>query len=203
MATTQITRDDLKKIEAGIRDKYIKVAENPEGLFKYPTGRAGIEALQYDPEWIGAMPPAAVSSYCGVGNPFSLGPINKGDGVLDIGCGAGVDTLIAAMLTGPTGKAVGIDVVPEMLQRAKSNLEMTDLKNVAFKHVSGECLPFGDTEFDVVISNGVINLIPDKAALLKEVSRVLKPAGRLMLADQVAVGPVDKDLKARLANWFQ
>jgi arsenite methyltransferase len=122
MATTQITLDDLKKIEAGIRNKYIKVAESPEGLFNYPTGRAGIEALKYDPEWIGALPPAVVSSYCGVGNPFSLGPINKGDGVLDIGCGAGVDTLIAAMLTGPTGKAVGIDIVPEMLQRAKSNL---------------------------------------------------------------------------------
>jgi arsenite methyltransferase len=203
MATTQITLDDLKKIEAGIRDKYIKVAESPEGLFKYPTGRAGMEALKYDPEWIGALPPAVVSSYCGVGNPFSLGPINKGDGVLDIGCGAGVDTLIAAMLTGPTGKAVGIDIVPEMLQRAKSNLAMTDLKNVDFKHVSGEYLPFEDAAFDVVISNGVINLIPDKAALLKEVSRVLKPAGLLMLADQVAVGPVNKDLKARLANWFQ
>ncbi len=203
MATTQITQDDLKKIEAGIREKYIKVAESPEGLFKYPTGQAGMQALKYDPEWIGALPPAVVSSYCGVGNPFSLGPINKGDGVLDIGCGAGVDTLIAAMLTGPTGKAVGIDIVPEMLQRAKSNLATTDLKNVDFKHVSDEYLPFEDDAFDVVISNGVINLIPDKAALLKEVSRVLKPAGLLMLADQVAVGPVNKDLKARLANWFQ
>jgi arsenite methyltransferase len=203
MSTTHITLDDLKRIEAGIRDKYTKVAESPEGLFKYPTGRAGMEALKYDPESIRALPPAVVSYYCGVGNPFSIGPIHKGDGVLDIGCGAGVDTLIAAMLNGPTGKSVGIDIVPEILQRAKSNLELTDLKNVDFKHVSGEYLPFEEAEFDVVISNGVINLIPDKAALLKEVLRVLKPAGRLMLADQVAVGPVNKDLKARLANWFQ
>ena len=201
--TIQISQDDLKKIEAGIRDKYIKVADSPEGLFKYPTGRSGIEAQKYDPELVGALPEAVISSYCGVGNPFSLGPINKGDVVLDIGCGAGVDTILAAMMAGPTGKAVGIDIVPEMLQRAKSNLEMTGLKNASFKSTSGEVLPFSDNEFDVVISNGVINLIPDKAALLKEVSRVLKPGGRLMLADQVVIGSVQKDMKTRLANWFQ
>jgi 2-polyprenyl-3-methyl-5-hydroxy-6-metoxy-1,4-benzoquinol methylase len=201
--TSQISQVDLEKIESGIRDKYIKVADNPEGLFRYPTGRAGIEAQKYDPELVGVLPEAVISSYCGVGNPFSLGPINKGDEVLDIGCGAGVDTILAAMMAGPTGKAVGIDIVPEMLQRAKTNMEMTGLKNVSFESTSGEILPFSDSEFDVVISNGVINLIPDKAGFLKEVSRVLKPGGRLMLADQVAIGSVQKDMKARLANWFQ
>ncbi len=200
---SQITRDDLKKIEAGIRDKYSKVADNPEGLFAYPTGRAGMEALKYDPKLVSALPETVISSYCGVGNPFSLGPINKGDAILDIGCGAGVDTILAAMMAGPTGRAVGIDIVPEMVRRARSNLEMTDVKNVTFMKTSGEGLPFGDSEFDVVISNGVINLIPDKAALLKEVMRVLKPGGRLMLADQVAIGSVQKDIKARLPNWFQ
>ncbi len=199
----QITQDDLKKIEAGIRDKYMMVAKNPEGLFAYPTGRAGMEAQKYDPKLVSALPEAVVSSYCGVGNPFSLGTINKGDVILDIGCGAGVDTILAAMLAGPTGRAVGMDIVPEMLQRARSNLGMTDVKNVTFTKTSGEDLPFEDGEFDVVISNGVINLIPDKAALLKEVMRVLKPGGRLMLADQVATGSVQKDIKARLANWFQ
>lgn len=200
---TLIGKDDLKKIEAGIRDKYIKVANSPEGLFGYPTGRPGIEAQRYDPNLVGALPQEVISSYCGVGNPFSLGQINKGDVVLDIGCGAGVDTFFAAMMTGPTGKAVGIDIVPEMLQRAKLNMEMTDLKNVSFKIVSEEYLPFVDAEFDVVISNGAINLIPDKGKLLKEILRVLKPGGRLMLADQVAIGSVNKDMKARLANWFQ
>jgi arsenite methyltransferase len=200
---TSISKDDLKKIEAGIREKYIKVANNPEGLFEYPTGRTGIEALGYDPNLVGALPQEIISSYCGVGNPFSLGPINKGDAVLDIGCGAGVDTIFAAMMTGPTGKAVGVDIVPEMLQRAKSNMEMTDLKNVSFKSVSEEYSTFEDAEFDVVISNGAINLIPDKERLLKEILRVLKPGGRLMLADQVAIGSVNKDMKARLANWFQ
>jgi arsenite methyltransferase len=198
-----ITQDDIDKIEAGIRNKFIKVADSPEGLFKYPTGRSGIEAQKYDPELVGVLPEEVISSYCGVGNPFSLGPINKGDVILDIGCGAGVDTILAAMMAGPTGKAVGIDIVPEMLQRAKSNGALSGLKNARFECTSGKILPFSDNEFDVVISNGVINLIPDKAALLKEVSRVLKPGGRLMLADQVAIGSVQKDMKTRLANWFQ
>jgi arsenite methyltransferase len=199
----QITQDDIIKIKAGIRNKYIKVADSPDGLFKYPTSRSGIEAQKYDPELVGLLPEEVISSYCGVGNPFSIGPINKGEVVLDIGCGAGVDTILAAMKAGPTGKAVGIDIVPEMLQRAKSNMELTGLKNIRFERTSGEVLPFSDNEFDVVISNGVFNLIPDKAALLKEVSRVLKPGGRLMLADQVAIGSVQKDMKTRLANWFQ
>jgi len=200
---TQITQGDLKKIEAGIRDKYSKVANNPEGLFAYPTGRAGLETLEYDPKLVNALPQEVVSSYCGVGNPFSLGPINEGDVILDIGCGAGVDTIFAAIMAGPTGKAVGIDIVPEMVQQAKSNLGMTDVKNVTFIKTSGESLPFPDAEFDVVISNGVINLIPDRAVLLGEVMRVLRPGGRLMLADQAATGTVQKDIKARLANWFQ
>jgi arsenite methyltransferase len=197
------TAEDRKKIEEGIRDKYSKVADGPHGLFAYPTGRSGIETQKYAPELVSALPEEVVSSYCGVGNPFSLGPINSGDSVLDIGCGAGVDTLVAAMMAGPTGKAVGIDIVPEMLQRAESNLAMTDLQNVTFRMASGEDLPFADAEFDAVISNGVINLIPDKATLLNEVIRVLKPGGLLMLADQIAIGSVQKDMKARLANWFQ
>lgn len=199
----QIAQDDLKKIETGIRNKYIKVADNPEGLFEYPTGRSGLEAQKYDPELVNALPQSVISSYCGVGNPFSLGSINKGNVVLDIGCGAGVDTILAAKMVGPTGKVVGIDIVPEMLERAKSNLDMTDFKNVTFKRASGEDLPLDDSEFDVVISNGVINLIPDKDAFLKEVMRVLKPGGRLMLADQVTIDSVQKDIKTRLANWFQ
>ena len=200
---TQISQKDKDQIEAGIRSKYVKVAENPEGLFKYPTGRAGLEALDYDPGLIRALPEAVIASYCGAGNPFSLGPINEGIGVLDIGCGAGVDTILAAMMTGPSGKAVGVDIVPEMLQRAEENLKMTDLKNVIFKKASGEKLPFEDNSFDVVISNSVINLIPDKLGTLKEAMRVLKPDGRLMIADQIMVGQLKKDLKARIDNWFQ
>ena len=200
---TQITQKDRNRIEAGIRGKYVKVAKSPEGLFKYPTGRAGLETLKYDPALIQSLPEDVVASYCGAGNPFSLGQVNEGEAVLDIGCGAGVDTILAAMMAGPFGKSVGVDIVPEMLQRAEDNLKMTDLKNVIFKKASGEGLPFEDKSFDVAISNSVINLIPDKAATLKEAMRVLKPGGRLMIADQIMVGRLQKDMKARLSSWFQ
>lgn len=200
---SQITIDDLKKIEAGILEKYKKVAQNPDGQFKYPTGKKGLEALNYENTLIEKLPDAVASSYCGVGNPFSLGKINSGEKILDIGCGAGVDTLLAAMMVGPSGKVVGVDIVSEMLQRAEENLKRTNLKNVTFKKTSGEQLPFEDDSFDVLISNGVVNLIPDKTATLKEAMRILKPGGRLMIADQVMVGRLQKDIKARLSSWFQ
>lgn len=197
----QLTSQDRKRIEEGIRGKYTKVSDSPEGLFQYPTGRAGLEALNYDSELIQALPDSAVASYCGVGNPFTLGVIRKGEAVLDIGCGAGIDTIVAAMMVGPAGTVAGIDMVPEMLARARENLRMTDLKNVIFEEAYGEKLPFADGGFDVVISNGVFNLIPDKAKALSEVVRVLKPGGRLMMADQILVGELPSAIKARVASW--
>jgi SAM-dependent methyltransferase len=201
MMKNQLTSQDRKRIEEGIRGKYTKVSDSPEGLFQYPTGRAGLEALNYDSELIQALPDSAVASYCGVGNPFILGVIRKGEAVLDIGCGAGIDTIVAAMMVGPAGTVVGIDMVPEMLARARENLRMTDLKNVIFEEAYGEKLPFADGGFDVVISNGVFNLIPDKAKALSEVVRVLKPGGRLMMADQILVGELPSEIKARVASW--
>ena len=198
-----ITRDDLKKIKAGIREKYNKVAQSPDGQFKYPTGKKGLEALNFENALIEKLPDAVASSYCGVGNPFSLGKINPGEKILDIGCGAGVDTILAAIMAGPKGSVVGVDIVPEMIARAESNLQLMELDNLNFQKVSGEDLPFADDTFDVVISNGVINLIPDKEAAISEIMRVLKPKGRLMVADQIAAGSVQKDIKARLDNWFQ
>jgi SAM-dependent methyltransferase len=200
---TDITQNDLDKIEASIRDKYSKVAQTPEGQFKYPTGRKGLEALNYEKALTANLPNSVASSYCGVGNPFCLGKIHQGEQVLDVGCGAGVDTILAGIAVGPKGSVVGVDIVPEMIARAKSNLQIIDLDNVNFKTASGGNLPFADDTFDVVISNGVINLIPDKEAALSEIKRVLRPAGRLMMADQIAKGSVQKDIKARLANWFQ
>jgi SAM-dependent methyltransferase len=199
---SKITQDQLNTIEAGIRQRYAEVANSPEGQFTYPTGRKGLEALHYDRSLIDRLPDAVASSYCGVGNPFSLGKIKEGDRVLDMGCGAGVDTILAAMMAGPDGSAVGVDIVPEMLARAGSNLGMAGINNVSFQKTAGHKLPFPADEFDVVISNGVINLIPDKEGVLAEIHRVLKPGGRLMVADQVAVGSVQKDIQERLANWF-
>jgi len=197
----ELTCQDKQRIEESIRQKYLKAAVSPEGLFQYPTGRAGLQALDYAPDMVRDLPEAVAASYCGVGNPFILGPIREGEAILDIGCGAGVDSIIAAGLVGPSGSVTGIDVVPEMLARASENARLAGLANVAFRESSAEQLPFPDNSFDLVISNGVFNLVVDKVQALGEVFRVLKPAGRFMLADQVLAGELPKETKARVENW--
>jgi len=196
-----ITAEDRRRIEESIRQKYMKVAVNPGGNFRYPTGEAGLKGQNYSSEILRKLPRDALASYCGVGNPFTLGPINQGEAVLDLGCGAGVDTLIAAIVVGPEGRVVGIDFSPEMLERAMENLRKASLDNVTFQKASGEELPLPDVSFDAVISNGVFNLIPDKLTALKEVFRVLKPLGRLMIADQVLTVGSSEDIRSMVENW--
>jgi|SRR5208283_2062602 len=191
----------MKKIEEGIRGKYAKVAVNPERLFKYPIGRAGLETLKYDPDILQSLPEAVLESFCGVGNPFSLGEIKEGEDVLDIGCGGGVDTMIAATMVGPAGRVVGTDMSSEMVERARQNLSLTHFNNVSYQESSAEDLPLPDQSFDVVISSGVFNLVSDKVKALKEVFRVMKPGGRIMMADQVLTGHLSEDVKARVDNW--
>ncbi len=197
----RFTTEDREQIKEGLRQKYAKVAINPRGLFRYPTGRRGLEALRYDPSVFQVLSETAIDSYCGVGNPFSLGPIHRGERILDIGCGGGVDTLAAAIFAGPTGTVLGIDMIPEMLNRATKSLSRSSLLTVTFLEASAERLPFLDKTFDVVISNGVFNLVPDKAKALKEVFQVLKPGGRLMVADQMLKGELPRDKKTRVESW--
>jgi len=195
------TPEDRKRIKKGITGKYRKVAVNPEGSFNYPTGRAGLEGQNYDSEILKAIPEEVLAFYCGVGNPFILGPIHEGEKVLDVGCGAGIDSIVAAIIAGPSGKVVGIDLTPEMLDRAKENLRKASLENVTFQKGSAEELPFPKESFDVVISNGVFNLVPDKARALREVFRVLKPNGRFMMADQALASAQAPDKSSMVENW--
>ena len=197
----ELTAVDKQRIEESIRGKYLQVAISPAGLFRYPTGRAALGALGYDPALVLALPDTVAEAYCGVGNPFSLEPISPGEAVLDIGCGAGVDSIIAGKLTGPSGEVAGIDLVSEMLAKARENARQAGVDNVTFQESSAEQLPFPDKSFEVVISNGVFNLVVDKVRALAEVYRVLKPGGRFLLADQVLSGELPKETKSRVENW--
>jgi SAM-dependent methyltransferase len=199
----QLTLEDNQRIRDGIQEKYRKVAANPEGLFNYPTGRAGLETLGYSPKIINSLPDEVRNCYCGVGNPFSLGEIKEGDAVMDIGCGVGIDLIFAAKIVGPSGRVVGVEMVSEMLDRGKRNIKTMGLENVTFVEGSAEKLDFPEDSFDVVISNGVFNLIPNKEGAVAEVFRLLKPGGRFMIADQLLVGALQKDLKSRIDSWFQ
>jgi len=179
------------------------VAVNAAGKFAYPTGRAGAGALGYDPLFISEAPAVLLNSFCGVGNPFSLGEIRPGDSVLDIGSGAGFDLYVAARLVGESGRVCGIDLTREMVDLARQGLEASGQKNITVTHISSEVIPCGDNTFDTVISNGVINLSPCKQELFLEIFRVLKNGGRLQFADVV----LEKKLPGRLVGsaeaWSQ
>jgi SAM-dependent methyltransferase len=196
---------DLRTIQEGIRRKYAEVAAKgtAASCFQYPTGKEGLVQLGYPEKVLQKIPDSILASFCGVGNPFSLGPFTPGEAVLDIGCGAGVDSLVAAHLVGPKGRVVGVDVTEEMIIRARSNLDLAGLSNVRFEVAAADALPFPDREFDVVISNGVFNLTVDKEQALRETRRVLKPGGRLMMADMVLVQELPADKAEKVENWFQ
>jgi ubiquinone/menaquinone biosynthesis C-methylase UbiE len=152
------------------------VAVSPQGLFKYPTGEASALGLGYPAQVVGA------------GNPFALGALRAGDAVLDLGCGAGFDALVAALAVGPQGHVAGVDLSPEMLALAEQGRADARLTNVEFRKAPVEALPFPDASFDIALSNGVLNLIPDKPAALREIFRVLKPGGRLQAFDMGLAG---------------
>lgn len=202
--TTDLTETEIGLIREKIKEKYAGVAASGVGgCFRYPTGIEGLRMQGYPEDILRQLPPAVLEAFCGVGNSFSLGLLYPGDAVLDLGCGAGVDTFIAAHMTGPQGRVIGLDVTPEMIAKARANLALTGLENVTFEVGEAESLPFPDDSFDMVISNGVINLTVDKEKVLGEVFRVLKPGGRLMVADMVLVSALPEERAGRLENWFQ
>ncbi len=201
--SAEMTEAEIRQIRTGIQEKYAKVAAEGAGsCFKYPTGPEGMERQGY-PQEMGDLPAEVLADFCGVGNPFSLGPLYVGDAVLDIGCGAGVDSLVAAHLVGAGGRVVGIDVTPAMIARAQAHLARLGWPQVSFRVADAEALPFPDNDFDAVISNGVFNLTVNKAKALQEAHRVLKPGGRLMLADMVLVAALPSDRQDQIANWYQ
>lgn len=199
-----VSPDEIRSISASILKKYERVAASPEGQFHYPTGIEGLRRQGYDAALLARLPDEVLAFFAGVGNPLSLGPVIPGDRVLDIGCGAGVDTLLAALLAGDgaAGSATGIELSPDMLARARDNTARSGIDNVTFHEGSAQELPFADESFDLVISSGVFNLVVDKGRALAEAYRVLQPGGRLQVADQMLDGPAPLGREARIASWF-
>jgi SAM-dependent methyltransferase len=199
----ELEQTDKEDITKSILEKYAKASVSMEGSFRYPTGAPALRMLGYEETILSLLPESVQAAYCGVGNPFSLGAIDPGMAVIDIGCGAGVDTLFAGLMVGPGGRTVGIDITPEMVERAKANLNQMKLPNVSFYQASAEQLDFPPEGFDVAISNGVLNLVVNKERALAEIYKVLKPGGRLMLADQVLAGDPPQSIKGMVASWYR
>ena len=192
---------DIAQLKAAIADTYTAVSREPERDFIFPTGREWAADLDYPPDLLARVPDAACESFAGVANPFSLGALNPGERVLDLGSGAGTDSLVAAQMVGPDGSVTGIDMTPEMVDRARRAAGEMGVTNVTFVSGEAERLPFVDASFDVVISNGVVDLIPDKDAVFAELHRVLEPGGRIQLSDVTIQRPVSEEGRRNIDLW--
>jgi arsenite methyltransferase len=192
---------DVTLLRSEIQRTYADVSTQPDQEFIFPTGRAWALDLGYPQDLLARVPEASCESFAGVANPFSMGALQPGEDVLDVGCGAGMDSLVAAQMVGPAGSVTGVDMTPEMVAKARGSIAETGLGNVRIVEGSAEHLPFDDASFDVVISNGVIDLIPDKDAVFSEITRVLRPGGRIQLADVTIRNPVSEESKRDIDLW--
>jgi len=191
---------DVALLKSEIQKTYASVSAEPERDFIFPTGRTWAEDLGY-PEELANVPETAVESFAGVANPWELGRLASGERVLDLGSGAGTDSLVAARMVGEAGRVTGIDMTREMLAKARTAATEIGATNVDFVEGEAEHLPFEDETFDVVISNGVIDLIPDKDAVFAELHRVLVPGGRLQIADVTIQNPVSEEGRGKIDLW--
>jgi arsenite methyltransferase len=192
---------DVEVLKCEIKKTYAQVSTEQEAEFIFPTGRGWALDLGYPAELLERVPEASAGSFAGVANPFSLGALQPGERVLDLGSGAGTDSLVAAQMVGASGSVVGIDMTPEMVATARASAAELELVNVTFHEGEAERLPFPDASFDVVISNGVIDLIPDKNAVFAELHRVLESGGRLQIADVTIQRPVSEEGRRNIDLW--
>jgi arsenite methyltransferase len=198
---TSSTGVDVVLLKQEIKKTYASVSQEPDRDFMFPTGRAWAADLEYPEALLAQVPEGSAESFAGVANPFSLGELEPGERVLDLGCGAGLDSLVAAQMVGPEGSVTGIDMTPEMLTKARAGAEQLGVGNVTFVEGEVERLPFPDDSFDVAISNGVIDLVPDKDAVFAELQRVLVPGGRIQIADVTIQQPVSEAGKRDIDLW--
>lgn len=192
---------DLDRLRLAIQDEYRDVATTPEKGFHFHTGRPLAAMLGYPQAETDRLPNSVIESFAGVGNPYVFGPMQPGEAVVEIGSGAGFDAILAAQQVGPTGRVIGVDMTPAMLEKARANAVLLGLDHVEFRQGFAEELPFPDAFADVVISNGVINLSPDKEIVFREIARVLKPGGRIQIADIAVEKVVPDSAKENIDLW--
>jgi SAM-dependent methyltransferase len=192
---------NLEALRCEIRKEYAEVAANPGKGFHFHTGWPHASQLGYRDEWLAGVPPSAIESFAGTGNPFAVRAIKPGEKVVDLGSGAGIDSFIAARMVGADGHVVGIDMTPEMLAKAREAVSATGLSNIEFREGHAEELPVEEGWADVVISNGVLNLCPDKLQVLREIFRVLRPGGRIQMADISVQKPVADAARRNVDLW--
>jgi SAM-dependent methyltransferase len=192
---------DITQLRSAVQVEYADVAAFPNKGFHFHTGRFLAGRIGYPANRVNTLPDSVIESFAGVGNPFSWGDLHEGEAVVDLGSGAGLDSLLAAQMVGPSGSVVGIDMTPEMIEKSTHNAALLGLSNVEFRQGFLEAMPLPDASADVVISNGVLNLCPDKASVLAETFRVLKPGGRMQISDIIVSKPVEEEGKADIALW--
>jgi len=192
---------DVEILKCEIKKTYARVSERPDEDFIFPTGRAWALDLGYPEDLLALVPDESVESFAGVANPFSLGALLPGEHVLDIGSGAGTDSLVASQMIGTGGSVTGIDMTVEMLVKARAGAAAMGAPNVEFLEGEAEDLPFPDESFDVVISNGVIDLVPDKDVVFAGIFRVLRPGGRIQIADVTIQQPVSEEGRRNIDLW--
>jgi arsenite methyltransferase len=192
---------DMAKLREEIRTKYVEVVEHPDATFHFHTGLRAAANAGYRDEWLEGLPKSTIASFAGVANPFHWGLPRPGERVVDVGSGAGLDSMIAANAAGAEGSVVGVDMTPEMLERARTGAADAAIANVEFREGLAEQLPAEDGWADLVISNGVINLVPDKLGVYREIVRVLKPGGRVQVADICVEKPVPESALRDIDLW--
>ncbi|MEE8395254.1 MAG: methyltransferase domain-containing protein [bacterium] len=192
---------DLDRLRSEITKAYKEVAADPGQGFHFHTGRKLAGIVEYRDEWLENVPENVLASFAGTGNPFSMGEMQPGERVVDLGCGAGIDSFIAAAQVGGGGAVVGIDMTEAMLAKATEASAQAGVEQLEFRHGYLESLPVADGWADAVISNGVINLCPDKMAAFSEIFRVLRPGGRIQIGDIMVSRPVSESAKQKIDLW--